>query len=430
MKRIFAVLLTILLFGCTACVSETETSVMVPEEKEKDVYSVALPGEYDSVDTAVVSKISEINNTITFYNYELERQYTLSFDSVTKLFDKYGTAIAISQLKKGTVVDLEFLKSSKLLTKLTEAKDAFYVSDVTGFAVDAGAKTFTVNGDVYKVTEKTALLNVDKGASVSDFDEKDSLTISGFDSTIYGIVLEKGHGELALEGDEYFTGGFIEIGSSIIQEIEPDMHITLREGEYDVNISKNLTVVDKHIVIERGKNTVLDLSDVDIVVPKKGKVFFDVVPETSLLYIDNALVDPSKIMEFDYGMHYLIASADGYQTTKKYFNVGEESATLSVELEPINKEEEEEETSQTEGYFILVSAPTGVEVSFDGNYIGISPVSIKKTSGAHTIELKKSGCVSRTYSVTIENTAENVYYSFADLVQEQLPSAFSVSGNP
>ena len=43
--------------------------------------------------------------------------------------------------------------------------------------------------------------------------------------------------EKLLEGDEYFIGGWIEVGQSIIQPVTEDMLLVVPEGTYDVRIS-------------------------------------------------------------------------------------------------------------------------------------------------------------------------------------------------
>ena len=59
--------------------------------------------------------------------------------------------------------------------------------------------------------------------------------------------------------------------------------------------------------------------------------------------------------------------------------------------------------------------PENVEVYLDGNYVGISPCSFKKTSGSHVITLRKSGYETRSYTVQVDDEQKDVSYSFVDL---------------
>jgi len=66
---------------------------------------------------------------------------------------------------------------------------------------------------------------------------------------------------------------------------------------------------------------------------------------------------------------------------------------------------------------VHIDAPENVEVYLDGNYVGISPCSFKKTSGSHVITLRKSGYETRSYTVQVDEEEKDVSYSFVDLTQ-------------
>ena len=66
-------------------------------------------------------------------------------------------------------------------------------------------------------------------------------------------------------------------------------------------------------------------------------------------------------------------------------------------------------------YRVHIDAPENVEVYLDGNYVGISPCSFKKTSGSHVITLRKTGYETRSYTVQVDEEQKDVSYSFVDL---------------
>lgn len=386
---------------------------------------VAKPGEFDSEDISVVTRVSKVKGTITFYNYELSKYYTLSYDSITKFSDKYGNAISVDQLKEGIIADVKFLKSEKLLTNLTESSEAFFLSDVTGFSLDSNDRVFNYKIESYKLSPETVLLGE---TALSNLDKNDVVSIVGMDTTIYAITVTKGHGYLSLKGEEGFIDGTMEIGFFDVCTVKEGMEILVPEGEYDLTFTKKKSTGTKHVTIEKDKKTVLDISDIELYEEQFGKVLFNVIPENAKVYVDDVMIDNDKVYEYGYGMHKLYAFLDGYETTTRYFKVAEPQATLPVELEKTqNSKTEDKEEDKTEGYFIFISSPSGVEISFDGNYVGMSPLSIKKVSGNHTIALRKNGYVSRTYSVLIENTAKDVYYNFEGLEEEKVTTSTTTS---
>lgn len=64
---------------------------------------------------------------------------------------------------------------------------------------------------------------------------------------------------------------------------------------------------------------------------------------------------------------------------------------------------------------MTIPTPAGVEVYWDGNYMGLAPLSFKKVAGTHVITLRKTGCETRSFTVTLTDSAENVSYSFDEL---------------
>ncbi len=421
-KKFFLLgLILILVSSLTACAEVGLNLTGSSKPQEGNIYEVPAPGEYDSTDTSIITRVSKINSTVSFYNYGLAKSYTLEYDTVTKYEDKYGTVLSVDQLKEGQLVDIKFLKSKKLLVSLKESSEGFVLDDITGFSIDSAGKVFKYKSESYKLSSSTILLGGTEDETIRGLSEFDNVRIVGIGSDIYSIFVKSGHGYLSLKNGDYFVDGALQAGKTLSSKITNGMVLTLPEGELEISISKKSTEYTKRVEIIRGQETVIDLKDVEIEEYKTGKVLFAATPSDARIYIDGVLIDNDRLYEYSYGLHKLVASADGYESLTRFFNVGEGMASLPVVLEEKESSEDkkEEEADKTEGYFIFVSLPAGVEISFDGNYIGVTPVSIKKKVGNHTITLRKNGYIQRTYNVLIENTAENVYYSFEELEKEK-----------
>jgi len=144
--------------------------------------------------------------------------------------------------------------------------------------------------------------------------------------------------------------------------------------------------------------------------------------------------------------------AEGYDSLSKYIQVGSENASISFTLEKSKEEEDtasssisqnsleenkpnttvedtssisENTISATKSNKVYIDAPKNVEVYLDSNYVGIAPVSFKKVVGSHTITLRKSGYVTKSYTIYLYNDGEDITYSFTDLEKE----SDTVSGN-
>ena len=425
--------------------SETEqnaaASVTATEERADTGGVVTNPDSYDSADTAVLVDINEVNQTVTLLNLDLCRRYTLSMDGTTRFGDKYGKAISLDQLQEGDIVDVTFLKTQKHLTSMQLAQTAWQYDNVERYELNAVRHEVSIGGETYKLSEDTQYFS--KGHSIEEIDlnPSDILTFHGIDSTVLSVIVEKGHGYLRLVNDENFVGGWLEIGQTQIVRITEDMLVTVPEGSYQVDISCSGGGGTKYVVINRNEETTLDIGDLEIAEAKYGMVLFSMSPAGAELYIDGSQADPSQPVSLEYGIHQIIAKADGYKSLTQYLRVGQESAGVDVQLDKVDSGSEEStgstESSSSAGssstgtasgstsattdttttyYRVHIDAPENVEVYLDGNYVGISPCSFKKTSGSHVITLRKSGYETRSYTVQVDEEKKDVSYSFVDLV--------------
>lgn len=459
------------MLNLAAC-NEPVKEVTVPVEEE--IIKIA-PGAYDSADKAIVVAKQEEQKKITFFNLEKRRNYTLNYDGITKFMDKYGTQISVSQLEEGEMVELLFLKDEKSLSSLTISSDIWTLNDVTKFELDMNAGRMKIMDEYYTLDESTVVLSEGVLKEIMDINQQDILQIKGMDHKIYSIVVEEGHGYLRLINDEYFVGGWIEVGQKIIQKIEDDMLLVVPEGNYEVYLSHSGIEGAKEVKITRNKETTLDVGDLkkdDLI--KYGNLIFTVEPSTAQVSIDGKKVDISRVVKAEYGLHQIMAKAEGYETVIQYIRVNENNANVSITLDEEtertvsenkissdtttsnttntnstsnttassqkenstennttndktdSKKDENNSSDTTEnsnvsvaGYKVSIEAPEGAEVYVDGNYVGIAPVSYKKKSGTQEVTIRKSGYVTRSYTINVDDEPKDVSYSFSELTAIQ-----------
>lgn len=456
-----------LLCGCVENSADTmQTNEPVQEEKN---YSVLLPGTYDSKDTAVLLSKNEEEKTLTFFNLEKGRKYTLNYDGTTNFYDKYEEALALSQVDTGSIVDVTFLKGNKKLNTLQLSKSAWSNTQVSRFEINELRKNMSIGSDVYKISGDLVVMQESGQMELMDINAMDVLTVRGIGTSVYSVEIEKGHGYLRLTGDEYFIGGWIEVGQSLIQEITEGMLLTVPEGTYDVAVSHGRYSGVKQVTIERNQEVELDLSDLQGEEVKTGTILFSINVPDAKVFVDGVEVNISAPVVLEYGIHQLMAKAEGYKTSTSYLKVSQESAGINIVLDKLQEQDREDTVSDsdlpleedkmpgkdspdntvsdnhsgtdkeepasgedkedtvsgsdkpaTSGYYkIFIDNPSDTEVYFDGNYVGISPVGFKKTSGTHVITLRKKGYETRSYTICVDEEKRDVSYSFVELEQEK-----------
>lgn len=386
-------------------------------------FVVTGPESFDSADTAILVGRDEKEATLTFLNLELGRRYTLVMDGTTRMYDKYGQIMSLEQFAVGDIVDITFLKSKKHLTVMQLSASAWSYTDVTRYELNMIRRELSIGEEVYKLTDNTQFLSGGRSIELMDLNPSDVLSFQGIDSQVLTVRVDKGHGYLRLVNDENFVGGWIEIGQTQIQRITEDMLLTVPEGSYQVNISNKGGGGIKTVAINRNEETCLDIGDLEIPEPQTGMILFSLSPTNAELYIDGEKVDVSGPVSLEYGIHQLIARAEDYHSITQYIRVAQESGGFDITLEAVDEDSRGSSSSSsgsttptaTSYYKVYIDAPEQVEVYLDGNYIGISPCNFRKTSGIHTITLRRTGFVTRSYTVQIDEEQRDMTLSFADL---------------
>ena len=162
-------------------------------------------------------------------------------------------------------------------------------------------------------------------------------------------------------------------------------------------------------------------------------------------------MDTSRIVKATYGLHQIMAKADGYDTVIQYIRVTGNSANVAITLDKekdrtvsansteavtitntdTSTEKKSENSSQSSdntvsgsstsagsastGYKVTIESPVGAEIYVDGNYVGIVPASFTKVAGNHEVTVRKSGYLTRSYNIDVDKEEKDVSYSFSDL---------------
>ena len=195
------------------------------------------PGIYDSADRAVFVKYDKKEQTLSFQSLQNDRRYTLGISGSTYFYDKYGVAVTADGLRSGQIVDLTFYKPKRRLNTLQVSPTAWVIENSGNFQIKEKTGIMSVGKDSYKLSDSLCIFSGEDEKELMDIASIDSLNIYGVDNEVYSISVTRGHGYLRLTGDEYFYGGWIEVGEKLIQKISENMLLTVPEGKSTVLIS-------------------------------------------------------------------------------------------------------------------------------------------------------------------------------------------------
>lgn len=302
------------------------------EEKKTTGFIKADTGVFDSADTAVIAEINTEEKTISLKNMDIKRQYTLNYDGTTYFFDKYGKVISVTQLNKGDIVDITFFKERKRLNSLQLSSAGWCHRNISEYKLDEEKYEADIGANKYTYSDDIVVISDGEQGDLIDINPVDVLTFRGIGTEVYSIVVEKGHGYVRLKNEEYFYGGWVEIGNKVIRKVAENMLLTVPEGEHQVVISNKGTSGVKQITVRKNMELELDVGDLKGEEPRYGSVVFTIEPEEAYLYLDGEKTDYTQPVRLEYGIHQMIIMANGYETISQYLKVGQESAGIEITM--------------------------------------------------------------------------------------------------
>lgn len=472
--------------GCSGAAVQTTVQV---EDVEGGAGQEIDEDDLKASDTAVLIRVNTIQKTLTFQTVGNGARYDLNYTGTTEFYDKYGQALSAAQLSPGEIAELIMSVHSRTLASMTLSSDAFVLQNMERHDFNENRGIMTVGKNNYKIDDNLVIFSGNEMGSMEDISDGDLLTVRGIGRHVFSVSIDKGHGYLRLKGDEYFRGGWIEVGQKIIKPLSENMLLLVPEGEYDVRVTYHGFGGNKKVAIERDKETVCDISDLKGDLLKTGRISFTINPSDAeaKLLLDGNEFSLSLPAELEYGVHRMEIKADGYKTVRKYISVGQEMAAIEIDLEEteekstvsaskINSElkpesdnvisgnssvsgnpssssrsssstssrtdssstssgnrgaetitvgedgseiENSNDTASSTGNQLYIDHPEGVEVYYDSSYKGIAPLHFAKSAGTHVITLRKDGYVTKSYTITLEDSDQDETYSFSDLVKTE-----------
>lgn len=419
----------------------------------------------------IVTETDPQEKQLTFQELDGEKTASFFYDGTTSFFNRFGQSVTAVELSIGEIADVRYDDTEKPLISVSESTEAFTITDVVKFDIDEKKHMITIAGETYRFTDDIFLWSEGEKTEWMNINNLDTLTVRGIGKQVSSVVVTAGHGYIRLLNDSYFLGGWIEVGQELIKPVTEDMLMTVPEGSFHVRLTNKGYLGEKDVTIERNKESVIDLSDIPIEEVAVGHVEFKIEPGYAQLFIDGDITDYEERVPLEYGVHNIRIEAAGYQSVSTNIKVGSEYAQVDIELDPDDGTAQKNGSSETpftqatnaptqaptplptsvplptviptplptqtpSGVIdiggssssteiissikkIYVEQPAGAEVYLDGSYIGIAPVSTPKVTGSHVITLSKSGFVTRSYTVNIENDGNDITLSFSALSAEQ-----------
>ncbi|MCR5302636.1 MAG: PEGA domain-containing protein [Lachnospiraceae bacterium] len=286
---------------------------------------------YESV--AVLVGKDEEEKKLKFVSVDNEKMFELEYTGKTQILARHGNSLTLDEIPLGEILDITYSIHSKELIELRISKEAWTFTDVTKFEIDEASHRMDIAGSTYRLADSAIVSYRDELASFMDVTNVDTLIVKGYARKVFSIIVDKGHGYVRLMNDTYFEGGWIEIGQEVIKKITEEMLIPVPEGSYKVRFTNKGYAAEEDIVVERDRETVIDLSKADIKEVAIGHVEFTIDPDYAQLYIDGEITDYVERVPLEYGIHKIHVELAGYKNVDTNIRVSDEFADVAISLE-------------------------------------------------------------------------------------------------
>ena len=411
---------------------------------------------------AVVKEIDKNTETITLYDIDSGVEKTVRYNGATEVYSRNKVALLMSQLSYGEIVEAYFEGNDQILAKVQVSDQAWEYKKIKAIDLNRTEGIVNLTGRKYKYQKNVAVFYGTEQQMLIDLNERDEITVKGIGDQAYSFIVTKGHGYIRLGGHEDFLGGSITIDKNIFLKVEQNMLIAVGEGEHTIVVENKDMQVVENVHVARNQEYFFDMSTYEPEEKEIGKVKFIISPSNAILYINGKVRNYSGLISLPYGNYTVTVRAEGYQdytgilhveeSEKEYETiyvdlVGDGSVTATPKVSttpkasttpaptlppgtkrtarptvtkaPTTKTPTATETPIDNDHKIYISEPKGASVYVDGVYKGVAPVSFPKVLGDITVTLSKTGCQTKSYSVTIDDDGDDVEYNFAELIKNQ-----------
>lgn len=382
-----------------------------------------------------VKAVDPDNGTIEFYNTSFDTMETYPYTGGTQILTKNEKQRTVSEIVPGEVYDVYTSEDGKKIVKMKQSADVT-VYENASLTVNDDQKRLTIRDVNYAYTPNLLVFSEGKQIDPREITAEDEVTFYGTKGHAFSVLVTKGHGYIEPTNCKDFAGGTVTIQGEAILPASTGMLLVVPEGTQTLTMVNGDLTAEVSVQVKRNQVTKVNMAKYQSQMPDTARVRFDIHPQGAELYVNGALMDPSKPISLKYGNHTIKAVLEGYNEYSGILNVQDASLTVRLDLAEENPAEVESDSDSSSSvsnsdsdndsskassvsydndHTITVSAPVGAAVYVDGTYKGKVPCSFTKILGSVTLTLTKENCETKSYRVELPDDSQDITWTFPDL---------------
>lgn len=323
--------------GTMGSISKSDSDNKKDSDSDEDIYK----------DTYVIMNVVDEEERFILKSLTTNRQFRFSYGLGTAFYDKWGNPTSQTDFINGCIVTIG-KPENNILTSIQLYKDAWVVEDLTNFSYDVDKEEFDIGNTKYRIRPTASVFSDNLTMTISDVTSDDRLRVVGIDREVISVSVTTGHGYIALQNTEFFSGSLISIGSRIHAMLATDTVMSVPAGTYTVTVAKDGYGGSTEVTVGKNETVTVDLDTLKGEGPKKCALTFHVPIEGAHVYVDNQEVSVDQPVDVTYGQHKLKVEVKGYDTWEKTLVVNSPSADITIDPSEDSTDSEAAKKSSSE----------------------------------------------------------------------------------
>ena len=330
--------------------------------------------------TGLIQDININSRRIDIYVFDNSQMRSFFAEGHSVMRNKFGSAISLAELNPGNVVEINYRENSTVIESIRISAQVDTYSNINGVIVDLENEIFLIGSERYSFDPFTVVRYHGTNVPLESLDPIDVVSLDIFQNRVVFVDIHKGNGIIRVPSNNQIIQGRLEVIPFIIMDLgDEDIDVRAAEGIQSVLINgANIYSFETKVDVPRGGVVTLDFEG--LVVRAGSLTVFSEDTQVTLT-IDNQTHPINQPIILDYGDYNISVTRDGFVPFVQDITILEANHELTVSLEEVIN------TSN----IIITTAPLGARVYLDGEYQGMSPVSLNLEHRRYTLTFAMEG---------------------------------------
>jgi len=358
-----------------------------PVEPEEPVEQEPLdlaPGNLSVI--GLVQEINMITGGMDLYIMEDSLMRWFFVENHSTLRDKFGNTISFTDFNIGDVVEIVHMEDSTAIETARVSAQVRTFRNVRDVVVNTETNQLMIGNERFHFNQHTVVMYHGEPDDIEDISTVDIVTVNTFPDRngVHHVVfvdIHQGNGIIHIPENDMILQGTVEVANTTFAGLEGEMEIRVPEGSHRVTIRGiNIEIFEYELTVTRGGSASVSLDGLELL---SGSLTVNVEDPYVNLTIDGAVQLTNSMIMLDYGTYTVSVTRDGFTPFMQEVTIDSANHEITVVLEEIIRTQN----------VTLTTSPPGARMYVDGQYVGLSPVSIELELRRHSVTMALEGFV-------------------------------------